>query len=371
MNKYIKLFRQGRKIYKAVLGDNTYNWASYTTNGNTTPTLFSPSTNSGYSPDYRKKREYVGNTLNVDEFLEFMDYNKDRNQSSDNQDPEKAKEWLDKRNRQKQEVQEVEEAPIKINLPTTEDDPKLAPKPVRPKPVRPKPIDWKARNLQGLVKIFGKDYLIGGKGLDYWADPNNFKVLQQNLKKAYYDIGRYGADGKFGDDTEKALRSANKNKGFKGDGTVNPGVYYDSDDITRRWHTYDNDGSPMGYGYMNNMAYMGTRIARVNSDGSLAYTTPIKLKSPTGQYVKGMYWTDPKGQTVAQSLDNTKVYHYFDSNLIDNKAAPHKVSRETYNSLIKRRNKFSKSIKGRVTFFTDSKGIPYINRGGKWIRVTV
>ena len=46
------------------------------------------------------------------------------------------------------------------------------------------------------------------------------KELQNNLKKLGYDIGRYGADGDFGGDTETAVKKFQKDHGLEVDGVV-------------------------------------------------------------------------------------------------------------------------------------------------------
>ncbi|MBP5726168.1 MAG: peptidoglycan-binding protein [Clostridia bacterium] len=51
------------------------------------------------------------------------------------------------------------------------------------------------------------------------------KELQQELQKLGYDVGKSGADGKFGANTEKAVKAFQKDHGLKTDGIVGAKTY--------------------------------------------------------------------------------------------------------------------------------------------------
>jgi peptidoglycan hydrolase-like protein with peptidoglycan-binding domain len=57
------------------------------------------------------------------------------------------------------------------------------------------------------------------------SEGNSVKALQILLIGYGYSCGRYGADGDFGDDTEKAVRAFQADRGLEVDGVVGPDTW--------------------------------------------------------------------------------------------------------------------------------------------------
>jgi peptidoglycan hydrolase-like protein with peptidoglycan-binding domain len=55
------------------------------------------------------------------------------------------------------------------------------------------------------------------------------KKLQSNLIKLSYDLGKYGDDGSFGSDTQKAVKKFQGDRGLRKDGVVGPQTYAEID----------------------------------------------------------------------------------------------------------------------------------------------
>ena len=66
--------------------------------------------------------------------------------------------------------------------------------------------------------VEAKDYALGERLLKHGAEGADVKQLQQYLIQLDYDLGRWGADGEFGDATELAVKAFQKDKGLDADG---------------------------------------------------------------------------------------------------------------------------------------------------------
>ena len=63
-----------------------------------------------------------------------------------------------------------------------------------------------------------KDYALGDRLLKHGAEGADVKQLQQYLVQLGYDLGKWGADGEFGDATEIAVKAFQQDKGLDADG---------------------------------------------------------------------------------------------------------------------------------------------------------
>ena len=66
--------------------------------------------------------------------------------------------------------------------------------------------------------VEAKDYALGERLLKHGAEGADVKQLQQYLIQLDYDLGRWGADGEFGDATELAVKDFQKKNGLDADG---------------------------------------------------------------------------------------------------------------------------------------------------------
>ena len=66
--------------------------------------------------------------------------------------------------------------------------------------------------------VEAKDYALGERLLKHGAEGADVKQLQRYLIQLDYDLGRWGADGEFGDATELAVKAFQKDKGLDADG---------------------------------------------------------------------------------------------------------------------------------------------------------
>lgn len=67
-----------------------------------------------------------------------------------------------------------------------------------------------------------KDYIIGERVLKNGCEGNDVKELQSYLIQLEYDLGKWGADGEFGDTTEIAVRKFQEDHNCDVDGEVGP-----------------------------------------------------------------------------------------------------------------------------------------------------
>lgn len=70
-----------------------------------------------------------------------------------------------------------------------------------------------------------KDYEPGERILRNGDEGSDVKIMQQNLITLKYDVGPDGADGDFGDNTEKAVKAFQKEHGLEVDGEYGPKSY--------------------------------------------------------------------------------------------------------------------------------------------------
>ena len=66
--------------------------------------------------------------------------------------------------------------------------------------------------------VEAREYALGDRLLKHGAEGADVKQLQQYLIQLDYDLGRWGADGEFGDATELAVKAFQKDKGMDADG---------------------------------------------------------------------------------------------------------------------------------------------------------
>lgn len=69
------------------------------------------------------------------------------------------------------------------------------------------------------------NYEFGSRTLKNGMNGNDVKELQEMLMEYQYSVGRSGADGKFGADTEKAVKQFQTDNGLKVDGIVGPDTF--------------------------------------------------------------------------------------------------------------------------------------------------
>ena len=70
--------------------------------------------------------------------------------------------------------------------------------------------------------VEAKDYALGERLLKHGAEGADVKQLQQYLIQLGYDLGRWGADGEFGDSTELAVKAFQRTEGLNVDGKYGP-----------------------------------------------------------------------------------------------------------------------------------------------------
>ena len=70
--------------------------------------------------------------------------------------------------------------------------------------------------------VAAKEYDFGERIIRNGDEGADVKLMQEYLLKLGYDLGRYGADGDFGDDTEKALKAFQTEHGLEADGEYGP-----------------------------------------------------------------------------------------------------------------------------------------------------
>ena len=99
---------------------------------------------------------------------------------------------------------------------------------------------------------FNNDPVYGETTLKKGMRGNAVKQLQQNLIKLGYNLGKYGADGDFGNMTENAVKSFQTTKNLKADGIVGQKTYAA---ITEALNN------------TNDFKYLGTRTLRKNNIG--------------------------------------------------------------------------------------------------------
>ena len=69
---------------------------------------------------------------------------------------------------------------------------------------------------EGAVEV--RDYALGERLLKHGSAGGDVKQMQRYLLQLGYDLGKYGADGEFGDATELAVKAFQKDKGLEADG---------------------------------------------------------------------------------------------------------------------------------------------------------
>ena len=69
---------------------------------------------------------------------------------------------------------------------------------------------------EGAVEV--RDYALGERLLKHGSAGGDVKQMQRYLLQLGYDLGKYGADGEFGDATELAVKAFQKAKGLDADG---------------------------------------------------------------------------------------------------------------------------------------------------------
>lgn len=74
--------------------------------------------------------------------------------------------------------------------------------------------------LAGETPVPDKDRTLGNRLLSNGCEGSDVKELQNLLLQLGYDLGKWGADGDFGDMTEMAVREFQKKKGLEVDGIV-------------------------------------------------------------------------------------------------------------------------------------------------------
>ena len=79
--------------------------------------------------------------------------------------------------------------------------------------------------LAGEAPFPDKDRTLGGRILDNGCEGADVKELQNLLLQLGYDLGKWGADGDFGDATEMAVREFQKDKGLEVDGIVGKATF--------------------------------------------------------------------------------------------------------------------------------------------------
>lgn len=163
--------------------------------------------------------------------------------------------------------------------------------------------DWKKKNLELLSEI----QKIEGNPLDitYWADPRNFQILQANLKNAYYNIGKYGVDGKAGEYTINAIKQAIKDGNLVKDGNVK-GAFIDQDG--KSYSAFDYGPSKVGDVYEEDGKYY--RISSSGKDGKRrVYSVNKKTLISNGKKFEAYVWKQPDGKQVyAPVSEPHKVY---------------------------------------------------------------
>lgn len=66
------------------------------------------------------------------------------------------------------------------------------------------------------------DYTIGDRVLKYGCEGNDVKIMQEQLLKLGFDLGKWGCDGDFGDATELAVKAFQKKANIDVDGECGP-----------------------------------------------------------------------------------------------------------------------------------------------------
>ena len=70
--------------------------------------------------------------------------------------------------------------------------------------------------------VYPKEYALGERVLKYGCEGGDVKILQEELLKLGFDLGKWGCDGDFGDCTELALEAFQKKAGIDVDGECGP-----------------------------------------------------------------------------------------------------------------------------------------------------
>ena len=73
---------------------------------------------------------------------------------------------------------------------------------------------------EGAVEV--REYALGDRLLKHGAEGADVKQLQRYLIQLDYDLGRWGADGEFGDSTELAVKAFQRTEGLNVDGKYGP-----------------------------------------------------------------------------------------------------------------------------------------------------